>query len=222
MLKSCAAKTIFAVCFLALWAATAFSTPVIYTGFDAGAGSLATSPNAISAAAAFDAAALNTYLVTFETGLPAGFSIDGGSILSANIYSQCGPALCGYNTTSGGEYVDIAFGGTIKYTFSTPIDAFGAYFTGWQITSQTITYVDNSTVTLDMGSADYSYGGTRFYGFVDSSAQISSITYDALWDMVAVDDIRYGSVVSTPEPASLLLLGAGFFPLALTIWRRKR
>lgn len=197
--------------FVLIGAATGFSDPIIYSGFDAGSGSLATSPNATGAAAAFDAAVSGATVVTFESALPADFGFAGGTVTNS---SGCANALCGYNTTPAGGYFQLVFGGSTTYTFANPVDSFGAYFTGFQVPGQTLSY-DNTE--LDMGSGDYGSGGTLFFGFSDPGAQITSITYSALNDIVAVDDIRYGNAgpsQSVPEPSVLMLLGIGLVGLA--------
>ncbi len=208
---------------LALSAAPALAVPVTYSGYDVGSSSLAASPNATSAAASFDAAAGSLSLIDFESGLPAGVSMSSSNITSV---SGCSAALCGYNTTAGGSMFHLQYGGSTAgagsetFTFATAIDSFGAYFTGWQIGTQTLTYTDGSTVTLNMPGASSS-GGTLFFGFIDAGASISSITYEAVNDVVAIDDLRYG-VASVPEPSTLLLLGSGLVGLGFVRRRFKK
>lgn len=204
---------------LALPLGSALGAPIVFTGYDAGSGSLATAPLATAAAAAFDAAVSGATVVTFESALPAGFSLTGGSITSD---STCAAALCGYNTTVGGKLFHLVLATSVTYNFANAIDSFGAYFTGWQVGSQTLTYVDNTTVTLDMGDAVLSDGGTRFFGFTDVGAQILSVTYNSLFDFVSVDDIRFGSASAVPEPSILALLGVGLAAFGFARRRRSR
>jgi hypothetical protein len=161
-------------------------------------------------AALFDAAAGPLSVIDFESGLPAGITAGPGSITT---FSGCGAVGCGYNSTTAGSFFYLAEGFTHTFTFSVPINAFGAYFTGWQFSMQTITYSDGGIQILEMPPGELGLGGTAFFGFIDSGASITSITYDALLDIVSVDDIRYGSVV--PEPASAALLGLGLIALVL-------
>jgi len=206
------------ICCLVLIASPAFAVPTIFSGYDVGTDSLATSPNATAAAAAFDAATTTT-LVDFESPLPADLSIPGGNITNV---SGCAASLCGYNTTSGGSDFLLVSGGNITFNFTDPINAFGAYFTGWQIGTQTITYADNTSETLNMPAANINDGGTVFFGFYDTDNMITSITYHAVNDIVAVDDLRYGTAGSAPvpEPSTLLLMGVGLGGLAL--YRRRK
>lgn len=189
-----------------LVASSAYAVPVVYEGLDVGAGSLAAAPNSQAASDAFDAATGSLNLVDFDANPAAGLTFSNGSVTNA---PSCGFALCGGNTTAGGSFFLRQSGGLNTITFDTAIDAFGAYFSGWQLGTQTITYTDGSTVTLDMPEeVVVSSGGMVFYGFVDAGASIMSITYDASNDIVALDDIRFGQVAAVPLPAGgLLMLG---------------
>src|SRR5205823_2773175 len=109
---------------LVLGAAPVHAALITFNGADDGAGSLATAPNSVAAAASFDAAAAglgteNT--ITFESSplglfssltLASGFTLTGANvngndqsivntISNINITPPCSNASCGYNTTPG-------------------------------------------------------------------------------------------------------------------------
>ncbi len=189
-----------------LLSSTAFAAPVTYIGADDAVTSVADLVNASAAAAAFDAAAPGLSLYDFESPVPAGLGIAGGTITNN---SGCG-ALCGINTTSGGENFLSLFGGSVTFSFVDPINAFGMFITGLQtdlVGQQTVTYTDGSTEVIDLIPAIN--GGGEFLGFTDVGSLITSITFDASNDIVAVDDIRFGLIGAqqVPEPGSLALLG---------------
>lgn len=174
-------------------------------GADNGVTSLAQMTNSVAAESAFVAAAPGLSVITFETPVPAGVSIAGGSITNN---SGCG-ALCGFNTTPGGSYFLSLYGGSATFSFSTPISDFGLYITGLQtdlVPQETLTFSDGSSETIDTPvSID---GGGAFIGFTDAGKSITSVSYNATNDIVALDDVLYGSA-ATPEPNSLILLGSG-------------
>lgn len=194
----------------------AHAVPVVYSGIDFGANSLADGVNSMAVAAAFDAASGPLNIIDFDT------NTTGATFSPASQPVACGFALCDGNTTTGGSnYFGHVYATTI--TFDAPIDAFGAYFSGWQRGSQTLTYTDGSTVTLNMPDGNLNLGGVVFFGFIDGGASIASITYDTpLGDYVGIDDVRFGKVSSVPEPATLTLLGFGFAALGFAGRRRKQ
>jgi hypothetical protein len=107
-----------------------------------GAGSLATAPNSVAAAASFDATAAvgAEHTITFETSplgvlsslaLASGVSLTGTNVNSndqtiVNTTSNlnvpsCSNASCGYDTTPGGSNFLLLFGGTATFSFREPL-----------------------------------------------------------------------------------------------------
>ncbi len=211
---------------LAAFAGPAAAIPIEYSGYDVGSTTLAGSPNATDAASAFDLATGSLSIIDFETAVPTGVSISGGSIGDATSTSVCATAaLHCYATSSTNVYRNNG----ATFGFANPIDSFGAYWTGWQNSGQTITieYSGGGTDVLNM-PAGSSEGGTVFFGFTDFGASITGIVYSALdasgssTDAVGFDDVRFGSADSTsvPEPTTLTLLCAGLIGLGM-MGRRK-
>ena len=205
-------------------AVTSQAALVIFSGNDSGANSTDPRPNSNAAAAAFDLAATGlgpVNLITFESAplgtfsslvVATGVTLTGSDFGSAdqtirNTSVSTPDALWGYNTTPGGSQFASFNGGTMTFTFATPVRSFGAYFGGVQdfgVTS-TIKFNDGTSQTMNfvqIGSA----GGVQFLGFTDAGKSISSITIDHTNDVVSMDDVRYGAV---PEPASIAAIGLG-------------
>jgi hypothetical protein len=203
-------------------------------------------PNSANAAAAFDAAVPGASLVTFESAPVGSFSsltiAPGVALTGADVNGldqsirntsnfPSGPTLDGYNTTaSGANFAEIQ-GGTLTFTFSTPVDAFGAYFSGIQtfFFPDVITFSDGTSQSLlipGVGTSG-SVGALAFAGFTDPGKQISSITIntgsqDAGWDDIGVDDVRFASAGSgTPEPAAWALMLLGFGGIGAAIRGRR-
>jgi hypothetical protein len=145
----------------------------LFTGTDAGAGSLGTAPNSTAAAASFDAAVAalgieNT--ITFESSPLGTFTslapASGITLTGANINNQnesivnttsdinimpgepCNNALCGYNTTLGGSQFLLLFGGIATFSYNQGTDAFGAYVTGVQNLNEAITFSDGTSQSV--------------------------------------------------------------------------
>jgi hypothetical protein len=231
---------------LATLALTAATVPAqagltLFTGADDAAGSLANAPNSVAAAVSFDAAvaALGIeYSITFENSplgafsslsLGSGITLTGANVNNndqsivnttsdINITPSCSNATCGYNTTSGGSKFLLLFGGTATFSFSEGREAFGAYLTGVQNLSETISFSDGATQVIDIPNPGFD-GGTTFVGFIDSDKSIVNITMNVNNDIVGVDDVRYAAG-RIPEPASLVLLGGALTGLALMLRRK--
>jgi hypothetical protein len=153
--------------------------------------------------------------------------------------SNVGSVLTGFNTTPGGsQFLKVVpeFGiGTASatFTFTYPIQAFGAYVTGLNTDSGPL----HVTFTDSLGPHDLTFvgsgktfsnpqdplaGGVQFIGFVDKLAAIHSVTLaltnvtGSSRDSFGVDDIVF---VFVPEPSSVILLGTGL--LAVVIFGRR-
>jgi hypothetical protein len=205
-------------------AGQAAAAPVTYIAADNGVSTLAGMVNSTAAAANFlsVAGALNT--VDFESALPSNLTITGGTTTNN---SGCG-ALCGFNTTSGGAFFRSVVGGSVTFSFTNPVDAFGFFVNGLQtdlVPQQTIVYVDGSTTTQTINMPSATGGGGAFIGFIDFGQLISSVTFNATNDILAFDDLRFGRSANNPnnpvpEPAGLALLGVGLLGLLAAQRRR--
>jgi len=206
---------------LAAFAGPVAAIPIVYSGYDPGSTSLAGSPNATTASSAFDLATGPLSIIDFEAAVPAEVNISGGVIGDATAVCAT-PDLHCYATSPTNVYRNNG----ATFNFATPIDSFGAFFTGWQLGGQTITieYLSGGTEVLNMPAGDSS-GGTLFFGFTDFGASITSIAYTAgsgsSTDAVGFDDVRFGSgeYTSVPEPTTLVLLGTG---LLIVVRSRRR
>lgn len=210
---------------------------ITYIGSDDGANSTDPRPNSDAAAASFDAAAavlgtMNT--ITFESSplgaftnlsVAPGVSMDGTDVTNSpqtilNAPFGTPDSLYGYNTTSGGSQFVSLYGGTLTFTFASPIQAFGAYLSGIQLAGETITFDDGSSQSIDIPTLG---SGIAFVGFTDAGKNIIGVTIDVTGDIVGVDDVRYGPTgsLATPEPSTMAigLLGSLAF---LAYARRSR
>lgn len=204
---------------------------VVFTGADLGVlPSSPSGPNSTLAAANFDTAAAllgNVSIITFESAPVGSFTSltvapgvtisgtdrNGNNQAISNTFDATFPSLDGYNTTLGGSQFAEMLGGSLVFTFSSPIQFFGAYLSGVQdFVQDTITFSDGSSQTIDVPEAgtSSSVGELVFVGFTDAGKSISSVTIDAGtngFDAIGVDDVRYQSSASpVPEPSSVVLL----------------
>jgi hypothetical protein len=225
------------------------STLNTYTGEDIVATTSSPHPNSSAAAASFLSAAAglgSVSTITFE-GAPIGsfssLSLGSGvSLTGTDLYgnnqtirntsnSPTIPTLDGFNTTPGGaSFLEIQ-GGTATFSFATPTQFFGAYFTGVQnFFTDSITFSDGTTQVIDLpetGTSN-SVGAVDFVGFTDAGKYISSVTinagsFETGADFIGVDDVSYQSVPTssvTPEPDSIVLMLTGCVGLAAGIRRR--
>jgi hypothetical protein len=144
------------------------------------------------------------------------------------------PTLDGYNTTPGGSYFVEMQAGTLTFTFASPIEAFGAYFSGVQyfFAGESIQFSDGTsqTITIPEVGTSGSIGALDFVGFTDIGKSITRITIDAGTssdpgaDYIGVDDVQFLTVPTanaTPEPASVGLTVSGSVALALLLLRRR-
>lgn len=226
-----------ALALVALLSTPGMSAIATFYGIDAGAAPGASHPASNSAAADFDAAVIGmgaSSIITFEN-LPVGSfaSMDiapgvtstlAGVDTSTSGISTSADAISGYNTTaSGANFLRVTPTYSIAsasnvLTFSTPVLAFGAYFTGVGTHAGVLHVVYNDGAPRDLivtGSGD---GGVLFFGFISSSDPISSIALemrgvtDKSRDIYGLDDVRL--VTSVPEPATLSILALGGLALA--------
>ena len=222
---------------LALWNAGA--APVTFSGIDAGAGPASAHPNSNAAAASFDAAAsplgVET-IVTLESAPLGAFTslvIAPGVTLTAagfgtninNTPNSSAPTLYGFNTTTGGSrFIDVE-GGTVTFTFATPVNSFGGYFTGVQslFGAESVSFSDGTAMVIALPVPAANAGGVEFFGFTDPGKLITSITINASSDAIGLDDVRFTSVAaSVPEPSSIGLLALGLTSLVVITRRRRR
>jgi hypothetical protein len=232
---------------IAALAPPAFAAPVTYVGEDIMATTSSAHPNSAAAAAAFDAAVTGLgggSLVTFESAPLGSFSnltIAPGATMNGTDFAgnsqtirnssnfPTAPTLDGYNTTPGGaNFVEVQ-GGNLVFSFATPIQAFGAYFSGIQTNffQDVIAFSDGTSQTINIPGAgtSNSSGALDFVGFTDVGASIASVTLTAGvpgsgQDFMGVDDVRYQNAV--PEPSTWAMMIIGFACLGYMGFRQHR
>jgi hypothetical protein len=230
---------------------TARANLTFFSGIDPGVGP--TDPRPISAATAanFNAAASvlgGISVINFEN-LPTQFSshitlntnasVEVFDCFSADdvINNGQGNSLgvgagLGFNTTPGGSNFfridpkNATVSETATFTFNTPVQAFGAYFTGLGDSGgfETLSFNDGTPQSMIiMGSAT---GGSEYFGFTDPNASISTIALTLTQgnngnrEILSMDDLS--TVPSVPEPSTLALSLIGLTVIGLGQAVRRR
>lgn len=200
-------------------AAPAHAQLVVTSGFDSGA--ITVGPQAGAAQASFLSATGGQVMLDFESALPKGVSIKGGSITSD---ATCEPVFCGTNTTTGGSMFLLSpgFKTTLTFSFDEGIHYFGAYFSGLQLAKSAITFSDGTQQSITLPYASVSQGGLAFVGFQYNSALIKSVSIYTGSDIVAVDDVVYGRgpVAAVSEAGTLGMMALGLLAVAGAARRR--
>ena len=204
-------------------------------------------PNSSAAAANFDAAVAGiggASIITFE-GAPVGsfsnltvapgVSISGTDANGANqqilnaTNSPSYPSAVGFNTTSGGNAFVAIQGGTLTFTFATPVQFFGAYLSGVQTSyfPDKLVFSDGTSQSITPAGVGTSTNVAElaFIGFTDTGKLISSITintgsFSTGADFIGIDDVRIPT--STPEPSSWALMLIGCAGIGLSRQRRQK
>jgi hypothetical protein len=217
--------------------ATSEAAVVIYSAYDTQATGPGNKPNSDAAHAAFAAAisALpQTFTTTFE-GWAAGerpsYDLGGGGVLASldpkgdpltvRTSPLCPYSVCGGNTTTGGRtFLQLTSGGSLTFSFATPIQAFGAYFSGGQLPGLQLTFNDGTSQVVDVPGLQ----GATFVGFTDFGKQISQVTFNAGRDQMALDDITFSLATpsAVPEPSAWALMIGGFSIMGAALRARRR
>jgi PEP-CTERM motif len=213
-----------AMAIVALASEPAAAAVVPYTGLDSGWSSAPpVGPTSLATEQSFVAATGASNPITFAGGsYPSGVSISlvnpyGFSSISNAGTGSCGFAKCGGDTDGNGWFLYL-YGGSATFTFTKPIDYFGAYLSGVQI-NDFITWTDSSGGQSVTVPVDLSNGGMAFAGFTDFGQSITSVTISASNDIIGVDDVLYSTSSAIPEPASWAMMLIGFAGLGLACRR---
>ncbi len=232
------ALSLLAIALLLARSAGARADLATFTGFDPGVAPGAPHPNSDGARMSFDAAAGllgNLGIIDFENQTP----VSPAPVLSLApgvTYTPTNPdassgifdsddLVLGFNTTPGGtKHLRYSTSSTTDndgtFSFATPIEAFGAYFTGVGTSGGDAFVVFNDGTSQSFQLAPSSAGGVEFFGFTDPGQSITSVAIRQRvdnGDIFGIDDVRFvvGGLTpdviiddaSVPEPGTLALLG---------------
>lgn len=227
---------------------------IVYQGLDTNAhvGSTLTSSNAAQASYFAAASPLGAYsLITFESaplgnfttlGLGSGVTL---TLTNTNALASHSPGInnstnepsLGFNTTPGGakffrfatNYINnnASTAADATFSFSTPVNSFGAYITGLSGGGDTVTldFTNGLSETFNLALSNTSSCNpscAEFFGFTDAGSSVSSIDLNMAYTnktgqdgfayFAGVDDVQFTAV---PEPGTLALLGTGFLSIGL-------
>jgi hypothetical protein len=113
----------------------------------------------------------------------------------------------------------------IALTFEPNVDSFGAYFTGTETGTETITFSDGTEQVIDLPPASEELEGhntgVAFAGFTAPGKSIATVDIDEApgGDCFGIDDISFTVV---PEPSSLVVLFIGTALITLFVGFRKK
>ena len=225
---------------LCLMAGSASAAIVTYYGNDNGAVAGGARPNANAALNSFNAAAgvggtinfegvanaVNPANVTLATGVKLTAT---GNSSTGGIRSTADTTPLGFNTSAVGskwlQMRPVASGtATAVFTFTTAINAFGAFFSDTETGfpgNITIGFNDGTAQSLGL-TKGANGGGVLFFGFTDLGKSFTSVTIstgltNSLRDIFGIDDVRYvAAPARIPEPTTLALVALALAGLGLS------
>jgi hypothetical protein len=238
-------KAFSALAITIFWVCAAQAQVVSFSGHDDGAPTTGPFTNSNAAQTSFLSAASGfgpTTTYGFEDqalGFNNSLTIPNGTIAIAapnlgNGFSGISTTtfgnLYGFNTTPGGKNWLGFPTGSATFTFNTPTNSFGAFFTGLQTIFTTllqITFNDGTSQTFNLpGNAPVNVnGGAQYFGFTDTNSFISVTISNLGIDAWGIDDVSFNAVAAPgPIPGSGLLcyIALAILGLGSAGWKRRR